>query len=85
MFGILLLTPILLMARAEKDHAVKKTKYLVIFIFSVEEKGQMSIGVKLPIYFPHLSDLQWHMFYLKFDLLFPSRVESFFLHNGLTA
>lgn len=59
MFGILLLTPILPIARAEKDHAVIKMKCLGFFIFSVEEKGHMPMQVKLPIYFPHLSDLQW--------------------------
>lgn len=53
-------------------------KCLGFLIFSIEEKDQMSMRVKLPIYFPHVSDLQWYMFYLKFDLLFPSYIESFF-------
>lgn len=73
-----MLTLVLLIARAEKDHTGKKRKCLGFFIFSVEEKDQVSIRVKLPIYFPHLSDLQWYMSYLKFDLLFPSSIESFF-------
>lgn len=78
MFGILLLTPIFLITRAEKDYTEKKLKCLSFFIVSVEERGQMSMKVKLSIYFPHLSDIQCYIFYLKSDLLFPLYIESFF-------
>jgi len=75
MFAVLFLTPITLITRAEKDHMKKILQCLSFFVVSAEEKCQMSMRVKLPIYFPHLSDVQCYIFYLKFDLLFPLYIE----------